>query len=110
MFNVRPDGLSPWLYVEQPPDDEPPGFRVAPDGSVIDAKRSTSSAPVAPTIDTDFENAIRLTAGGLYGPADLAMLPRDRIQEALDQIGRIYAGFGTKPSDLLGSCPEPWCS
>lgn len=101
MFNVRPDALSPWLYVEQPPESEPPGIRVAPDGSVMDAKKSAFSAPGGPPTGTDFEDAIRRTAGGLYGPADLAMLPRDPVQQALDEIATIYAGFGTKPSDLL---------
>lgn len=101
MFNVRPDALSPWLYVEQPPEDEPLGFRVAPDGSVMDAKRIEFSAPAAPPIGTDFEDAIRHAAGGLYGPADLAVLPRDPVQQALDEIAMIYAGLGTKPSNLL---------
>ena len=94
MFNVRPDALSPWLYVEPPQPDDPPGFRIAPDGSVIDAKRATPFAPFGndlragtePSTGTDFEAAIRQVAGGLYGPADLVTLPRSPVQEALDQI------------------------
>ena len=106
MFNVRPDALSPWLYVEPPQPDDRPGFRIAPDGSVIDAKRATPfgndlRAGTEPSTGTDFEAAIRQVAGGLYGPADLATLPRSPVQEALDQIARIYAGFGTKPSSLF---------
>ena len=109
MFNVRPNPLSPWLYVEPPQPDDPPGFRVAPDGSVIDAKRAPPFAPFGsdphagtePSAGTDFEAAICLVPGGRYDPADLATLPRSPVQEALDQIARIYAGFGTKPSSLL---------
>ena len=60
MFNVRPDALSPWLYVEPPQPDDRPGFRIAPDGSVIDAKRATPfgndlRAGTEPSTGTDFE-------------------------------------------------------
>lgn len=41
MFNVRPERLIPWLYVEPPPADEVPGFRMNADGSVRDTQRST---------------------------------------------------------------------
>jgi hypothetical protein len=108
MFNVRPDAFSPWLHVEPPLPNEPPGFRVAADGSVRETQ-GTGFAPfgydprddAAPPAGADFEDAIRLTSGGLYSPADLATLARSPVQEALDQIARIYAGFGTKPSSLL---------
>ena len=108
MFNVRPSAFSPWLHVEPPPPDEPPGFHVAPDGSVSETQ-GTAFAPfgydprdgAAPPAGTSFEDAIRLTAGGFFNPADLATLPRNPVQEALDQIAKIYAGFGTKPSSLL---------
>jgi soluble lytic murein transglycosylase-like protein len=81
---------------------------VAADGSVRETQ-GTGFEPfgydprdgAAPPAGTDFEDAIRLTSGGLYSPADLATLPRSPVQEALDQIARIYAGFGTKPSSLL---------
>lgn len=108
MFNVRPSAFSPWLHVEPPPPDEPPGFRVAPDGSVSETQ-GAAFAPfgydprdgAAPPAGTSFDDAIRLTAGGFYNPAELATLPRNPVQEALDQIARIYAGFGAKPSSLL---------
>src|SRR5436309_3511270 len=35
MFNFRPPDPWPWLNVK-PPDDDPPGFRLAPDGSTRD--------------------------------------------------------------------------
>lgn len=38
MFNVRPDAFRPWLYVRPPADADPPGFRVAADGSVRNAQ------------------------------------------------------------------------
>src|SRR5690349_17045971 len=39
MFNVRPERLIPWLYVEPSPAvDDVPGFRIAPDGSVRDTQ------------------------------------------------------------------------
>ena len=41
MFNVRPERLIPWLYVEPPPPDDVPGFRMNADGSVRDTQRST---------------------------------------------------------------------
>ena len=41
MFNVRPERLIPWLYVEPQPADEVPGFRMNADGSLRDAQRST---------------------------------------------------------------------
>ena len=33
MFNVRPDQLWPWIRFE-PPSEDPPGFRMAADGSI----------------------------------------------------------------------------
>jgi hypothetical protein len=33
MFNVRPDQFWPWIHFD-PPSDDPPGFRVAADGSM----------------------------------------------------------------------------
>jgi hypothetical protein len=95
MFNVRRNAFSPWLHVEPPPPDEPPGFRVAADGSVRDTQ-GTGFAPfeydprdgAASPAGTSFEDAIRLASGGLHSPADLATLPRSPVQEALDQIAR----------------------
>ena len=105
MFNVRPNAISPWFHVEPPPVDEPPGFRAAPNGQSSASpflsfgfNPGTGSAPSA---GTDFEDAIRL-ASGLYGPADLATLRRNPIQEALDQITRIYAGVGPRLPSPLG--------
>jgi len=43
MFNVRPERLIPWLYVEPPSADEVPGFRMNADGSVRDTQLSTPS-------------------------------------------------------------------
>jgi hypothetical protein len=105
MFDVRPNAPSPWLYVEPPPADEPPGFRVAPDGQSgsppFSSASFNSSVGTAPSTSTSFEDAIRL-ATGLYGPADLATLQRNPIQEALDEIKRIYAGVAAGSPSLFG--------
>lgn len=45
MFNVRPDALSPWLHVEPPPANDPPGFRVAPDGAMPDSQSGLAFTP-----------------------------------------------------------------
>lgn len=47
MFNVRPNAFRPWLYVK-PPSDNPPGFRVAADGSSRDAGANDSVSGAAP--------------------------------------------------------------
>lgn len=46
MFNVRPNAFRPWLYVK-PPSDDPPGFRVAADGSSRDAGANDSVSGAA---------------------------------------------------------------
>ena len=43
MFNVRPKRLIPGLYIEPPPADEVPGFRMNPDGSIRDTQRGAPS-------------------------------------------------------------------
>lgn len=117
MFSVRPDALSPWLHVEPPPANDPPGFRVAPDGAMHDSQSDLAFTPFRndPRVNaaalgtTDFEDAIRRAADGLYpetyltyDPVGFAALSRDSIREALDQITRIYGGFGANPPGSLG--------
>lgn len=114
MFNDRPDGLSPWLYVERLSLDDPPGFRTGADGSVRNLHDGAAFAPfgsnsragAVPAIDADFEGAIRSIAdpaGYLsHGAVGLAPLSRAPIREALDQIVRIYADAGTKLSGPFG--------
>jgi soluble lytic murein transglycosylase-like protein len=112
MFNVRPDALSPWLYVEPPTADEVPGFRMPPDGPVRDAPRIASpgsfgfdpSASLSPSMGTGFLDAMRFAPGNVYpeayltGPSDFAPPPRHSLQDALDQIMRIYAPFAPRYS------------
>lgn len=43
MFNVRPKPAFPWIYVEPPPAEEVPGFRMNPDGSLRDRQRGAAS-------------------------------------------------------------------
>lgn len=107
MFNVRPDALSPWLYVNQIPIDNSAGFRAASDGSVDDQQDSTAFIPFgfnpraasAPAPGAGFEDAIRsIVDPATYlsqNAAGLAPLPRVSIQEALEQIARIYANAST---------------
>jgi soluble lytic murein transglycosylase-like protein len=111
MFNVRPDALSPWLYVEPPPADEVPGFRMNPDGSVRDTPRAAPpgsfgfdpSARPSPSMGLGFQDAMRFAPGNVYpdahltGLSDFAPPPRHPLQDALGQITRIYAPFAPRP-------------
>jgi hypothetical protein len=44
MFNVRPDQFWPWIHFE-PPSEDPPGFRMAADGSMRASAQSGSELP-----------------------------------------------------------------
>lgn len=101
MFNVRPAAPSPWLHVEPPPPNEPPGFRLAADGSIREAPGAAADVS---------GQAIRRAPDGPYPEAyltssapDFLPLARNAVQEALDQIARIYRSFGVTPSTL----PDP---
>jgi hypothetical protein len=73
MFNVRPDQLWPWIRFK-PPSSDPPGFRMAADGSIRDAGNSgpvfpgygSGANPSAP-FDTGFGNAYRAASSGFDG-------------------------------------------
>jgi hypothetical protein len=134
MFNVRPDARSPWLCVEPPPADEVPGFRINPDGSVRGTRRAAPpgsfgfdpSAGPSPSMGTGFQDAMRFAPGNVHpdahltGLSDFAPPPRHPLQDALDQIMGIYAGFGTEPrsldrqrsaADIVGNrFPSPYAS
>lgn len=115
MFNVRPEALSPWLYVEPPTPDEVPGFRMNPDGSVRDTPRaappgsfgSNPGASPSPPMATGFHDAIRVAPSNVYpeayltGLSDFVLPPRHPLQDALDQITRIYAPFVPRSSGLF---------
>jgi len=113
MFNVRLEALFPWLNVEPPPADEVPGFRINPDGSVRDTQQAAPSSSLAfdpsinpsPPVGSGFQDAMRLGAGNVYPDdylisalPDFAPPPRNPLQDALDQIMGIYAGFAPRPS------------
>lgn len=117
MFNVRPDALSPWLYVEPPPADEVPGFRMNSDGSVRDTPSAAPpwpfgfdpSAGSSSSMSPGLQDAMRFVPGNLYldpyltGLSGFAPPPRHPLQEALDQIERVYAPFAPKSSGPLQS-------
>lgn len=120
MFNVRSNAPSPWLYVEPPAAAEVPGFRMNPDGSVRDTPRAAPPGPFgfdpsaspSPSMGTGFHEAMRFAPGNVYPDADLTGLygfappPRHPLQDALDQITKIYAPFARMPSgrfELQGS-------
>jgi hypothetical protein len=84
MFNVRPDAQSPWLFVEPPPANEVPGFRMKPDGSVRD------TPPAAPS------------GASLAGLTGFTPLPRHPLHDAIDQIMMLYATLAPRPSDASG--------
>lgn len=94
--------------------DDPPGFRIASDGSGRDQQYGTAfvsfgpnpRAGTAPTAGTSFEDAIRSITDPVaylsHDAAGLAPLSRAPIQEAIAQIARIYADASTKLSGVLG--------
>lgn len=110
MFNVRPEALAPWLHVEPLPADEVPGFRMNPDGSVRDTQRGAASGSLgfdpsaSPSPLTGFQDAMGFSGNidaDAYltgGPTDFAASPRNPLQDALDEITRIYARFVPRPS------------
>ena len=73
MFNVRPDQLWPWIRFE-PPSEDPPGFRMANNGSMRAAGEAGSgfsgsgsgTNPSAP-FDIEFGKAYRATSSGFDG-------------------------------------------
>lgn len=108
MFNVRPDAL--WLYVEPPPADEVLGFRMNPDGSVRDTPSAAPSgsfgldpsASSSSSMGPGLQDAAGIAPGNIYSDACPAGLsgfvspPRHPLQDALDQIVRIYAPFAPR--------------
>jgi hypothetical protein len=125
MFNVRPD--TPWIYLNpEPVDDDPPGFRLSPDGSAMDARQRSSgfgSFTHGPGI---------FGAPGVSTAYDASYFPfqtptEHPFQGAFDQLARIYAdagslrrqaaGFGLAPADsgarsqggpVLPELGNPW--
>lgn len=143
-LDVQPGGLAPGFNIKPPPDD-PPGFRIATDGSIRDdvafvgpgsavglsppprvgfavEDRPLGNNPfnfldrqdpnVGPppytlpslqpssiyprTTEMPFEGENRFSPD-LYDPTYLATSPRKPLQEAFDQLSRIYAGVGLDP-------------
>jgi hypothetical protein len=113
--DARPD--TPGFNVK-PPADDPPGFRVGADGSARDdlpgdfGLTSFGYDPhaAAPPYGIGSNGATRPAEYGIYPTADLATDPaylatpprRDPVQEALDQIARIYSGVGGNPDSFFG--------
>ena len=108
MFNLRPEDLFPWLRVEPPSTDEVPGFYLNPDGSSGDTRRTAASpasgfdpsASASPPMGTGLQDAMRFAPTNIYptaylpnGLPDFTPPPRHPLQDALDEIMRIYAGF-----------------
>jgi hypothetical protein len=73
MFNVRPDQLWPWIRFE-PTSEDPPGFRMAADGSIRAAGDAGSGFPgygsgtnPSTPFDIEFGNAYRAASTGFNG-------------------------------------------
>jgi hypothetical protein len=73
MFNVRPDQLWPWIRFE-PPSEDPPGFRMATDGSIRATGAPASGFPSygsgtnpSTPFDIEFGNAYRAASSGFDG-------------------------------------------
>src|SRR5215212_4445737 len=73
MFNIRPDQLWPWIRFE-PPSEDPPGFRIAADGSIRATGESGSGFPgygsgtnTSAPFDIEFGNAYRAASSSFDG-------------------------------------------
>src|SRR5262249_14224363 len=100
MFNVRPD--TPWIYLSpEPVDDDPPGFRLSPDGSAMDARQRSSgfgSFAYGPSISGS--PAVSAAYDAPYFPFQTPT--EHSFQGAFDQLARIYAGVGSLRQQAAG--------
>src|SRR5262249_6631817 len=114
MFNFRPD--TPWIrFRPEPAGDDPPGFRIAPDGSVMDTRSGADGSGWSGSSPNVFGASSAAVAYGPFEtaidprshPADssfaFASTPRRSMQEAFDQLSRIYAGAGFLKPASFGS-------
>lgn len=105
MFNVRPDQLWPWIHFE-PPSEDPPGFRMAADGS-IQAHESGSefsgygsgANPSAP-FDSEYGNAYRATSSGFDGQGSGADLIPSFGSGSLPQFTSLLFPRLTEPQTM----------
>lgn len=67
MFNIRLDKLWPWIRFK-PPSDEPPGFGMAPDGS-IRSSDSSDLGNLGHVSDANDLAPVDIGFGGVYRPA-----------------------------------------
>jgi hypothetical protein len=124
-FGTLPETPVPGFHVE-PPTNNPPGFRVGSDGSVQDTLPDNSKImsfgydPQADAISSVSGNARRPSSPlednvypalyGAYDPISATALLRGPVQEAVDQIKRIYAGVGRSSLhrfERQGQSPDP---
>lgn len=111
-FNVRPETPVPGFNFVAPIDDSP-GFRVATDGSTQNSPPDRfglaafgygPQASMAPRTRIASDLASRpVEEDPIYAAISPDLYrPPDRIRDALDQITRIYAGFGHDQLDRPG--------
>lgn len=98
MFNIRPDAFWPWLYVK-PPSGDPPGFRVAANGSTRDAGVDDIGF-VLGGYGSGFSGAAPAGIGveGAYRP--------NSDENPFDFLGRRGADVGAMPSFVGGVAPS----
>lgn len=95
-FDAGPDGSLPGFHL-QPPADAPPTRGALPDDLGLSSFGYHPQTDATPSIDVNsadgirpVENAIYPTTYPAYDSTYFPAPPRDPVQEALDQIARIY--------------------
>ena len=115
-LGTRPETPVPGFHVE-PPADDTPGFRVVADGPTQGAfevtpqigpfeygLRTDAAPPIEPGSDymsRPADNGVHPTLHGTLDPPYLPRPLRAPVQEALDQIAKIYAGVRASPGGLF---------
>jgi hypothetical protein len=117
MFNVRPDRFWPWIHFE-PPSKDPPGFRMAADGSMPASVQSGSELPSdgsgpnpLETFSGEFGNPHPGTSYDSYGQANSADLIPSFGTGSLPQFTSLLFPRLTEPQTtwpgLQGHIGEP---
>lgn len=95
-FDAGPDEPLPGFHF-QPPADTPPPRGAVEDGLGLSSFGSHPQTDATPSMDVDFvdglprvEAPVYPTTFSIYDPTYFPASPRDPVQEALDQIARIY--------------------
>lgn len=101
LFDVRPERLIPWLYVEPPSVDEVPGFRMNADGST----RSDFGTPMGP-LAPRYSEPPQALAGALGAPWAMPGLADYAAGPGLVDSGNGWPRQETPWTDLMPPAPQ----